>query len=120
MPGAEEAEGGAEVWVPWPASSWSEPRPPSHAVLGASAEDEVGSGSVRESKMVANGQPPAQLVGGEWQWCVLSLSTPPLQKVLVQAVTQLTLQSVQGCAHRCPAGCIPEGQGLGSDCWVGL
>lgn len=44
--------------------------------------------------MVANGQRQAQLVGGEWQWCVLSLSTPPWQKVLVQAVTQLTLQSL--------------------------
>lgn len=31
-----------------------------HAGLGASAEDEVGSGSVRESKMVANGQPHAR------------------------------------------------------------
>lgn len=31
-----------------------------HAGLGVSAEDEVGSGSVRESKMVANGQPHAR------------------------------------------------------------
>lgn len=83
-----------------------------HAGLGASAEDEVGSGSVRESKMIANGQPHAQLVGGEWRWCVPSLSAPPLQKVLVQAVTQLALQRL---VREMPTDALPVASQRGRD-----